>query len=87
MNNDKILDVLSIGDFETLIKSLKDGNDTKLDVNFSNKVAPYVGYFEMLFAKNTELEYLVLKILVQNECFLYDFNGIDDRFADSDDDK
>lgn len=41
-NGDKILDLLSTGDMETTIKSLKE-DDAKIDGDLSTKLEPYLG--------------------------------------------
>lgn len=82
-NNEKILDLLSTGDMETTIQSLK-SDDVKLTNDLISKLSPYLQFFEIVLGNNTELEYLIFKILAGNDC-LYDFNGIDDRYCDDSD--
>lgn len=79
-NNDKILDLLSTGDMETTIQSLK-SDDIKLTDDLISKLSPYLQFFEVVLGNNTELEYLIFKILAENNC-LYDFYGIDDRYCE-----
>lgn len=88
-NNDKILDVLSTGDMESTLVSLKDADDAKLDDDFLKKLSPYLQHFSISFENSTELEYLVFKVLAQNDCWM--MGGIDELddpeiFTKSDDD-
>lgn len=84
-NDDKILDLLSTGDMETTIESLKN-DDTTMDADFSTKLTPYLRFFEVILKNNTQFEYLVFKVLVENDC-LYDIDDIDDRYNDESDDE
>lgn len=63
----KILDLLSTGDNETTFQSLKT-DDTKISDDFVAKLSPYLRY--NVLHNNTELEYLVFKVLVENDCSL-----------------
>lgn len=83
-NNDKILDVSSSGDMESTIQSLKD--DKKLDDDFLKKLSPYLEYFQIILGNNTELEYLVFKVLVENDClYQYHIDTIDEDIDEDND--
>lgn len=82
-NNDKILDVISSGDSETTLQSLKT-DDTKISDDLSTKLSPYLRYFEVFLQNNTEFEYVVFKILMENGC-LYGIDDIVNRYNGDDD--
>lgn len=73
-NNEKVLDVISSGDMETTLQSLK-ADDNKIDEYIPAKLSPYIQYNTVL-NNNTELEYVVFKILVENGC-LFQIDDID----------
>lgn len=77
-NNDKVLDVISSGDMETTLQSLKT-DETKISDELQAKLSPYLRYFEVVLHGNTEFEYVVFKVFVENGC-LYDIGDIDDRY-------
>lgn len=64
-NNEKILDILSTGDNETTMQSLKT-DDPKICDDLAAKLKPYLRYNILL--NNKELEYLVFKVLVETQC-------------------
>lgn len=78
-NDDKILDVISNGDMETTLHSLK-SNETKIDDDLLAKVSPYFQYIEVFLHNSTEFEYLVCKVLIENE-LLYHIDDIDGRLV------
>lgn len=80
--NNKILDLLSSGDMETTIKSRKKG-DKMMSDELSTKLSPYWQYFEVVLHNTTEFEYLVFKILVENEWF-HSIDDIEDEDEDED---
>lgn len=87
-NNDKLLDILSTGDMETTLQSLKT-DDTKLDDAFSKKLSPYLECFSIMFENKTEFEFLVFKIM--HDEFLrncsYDMEDyLEENYEDGDDD-
>lgn len=75
-NNKQIINLISSGDMETTIESLKT-DDKKLDDNFIEKLSSYLTCFETVLQNQTELEYLIFKILVENQC-TYDLSVIED---------
>lgn len=78
-NDEKIVNLISSGDMETTIESLKsDDDDPKLDQEFCRKLTPYLECFETVLSGYTELEFLIFKVLVENNC-LYDLSVIEDR--------
>lgn len=80
-NDDKyLLDVISSGDSETTMQSLKT-DDKKISDDLSIKLSPYLRFFEAFLHYSTELEYVIFKVLVENGC-LY---GIDDIGGDDQD--
>lgn len=82
-NNDKVMDVISSGDMETTLHSLKT-DEPKISDELQAKLAPNLRYFEVVLHGNTEFEYVVFKVFVENGC-LYDISDIDDRYEyDSD---
>ncbi|KAG4067680.1 hypothetical protein HA402_005452 [Bradysia odoriphaga] len=83
-NEEKIVDLISSGDMETTIESLK-SDDTRLSEEFCGKLAPYLVCFETVLSKYTEFEFLIFKILLENDC-LYDLSVIDDRCEEYNDD-
>lgn len=78
-NDEKILDIISFGDMQTLIHSLK-ADDTKIGDDLLAKISPYVQHIEVHLHNNTELEYLVFKVLVENS-LLYNIDWIDQRLV------
>lgn len=83
-NNVQILNLISSGDMETTIQSLKI-DDQQLDEAFSKKIAPYVSCFEILLQTKTVLEYLAFKVLVETGGS-YDPSVIDERYGSDDGD-
>lgn len=77
-NNEKVLDVISSGEMETLMKSLK-SDDANISDDLIAQLSPYLQYFEVVLANNTEFEYVVFKVLVENNSFLADIIFIDER--------
>lgn len=77
-NNDKILDMLSSGDTETTMQALKPDN-MKISDDLSTKLSPYLEFFRTVLHNNMEFEYLVFKILLENECFLLNIDEIDEQ--------
>lgn len=77
-NNEKVVDLLSTGDTETTIASLKN-DDVKMDVELRRKLKPYLDFFTIILANETEFEYLVFKILVESKR-LYDIKEIDHSY-------
>lgn len=73
-----IANLESTGDMETTIASLKDG-DKVIDNDRRDQLKPYLAFFEIVLAESTELEYLVFKVLFEND-FLYDLSGLEDRY-------
>lgn len=84
-NDEKIVDIISSGDMETTVQSLK-GDEPKLSKEFSEKLAPYLECFETVLSTYTEFEFLIFKILFENDC-LYDLSVIEDRCEEYDDDE
>lgn len=78
-----IVNLKSTGDMETTIESVKD-DDEEIDSDLSEQLSPYLQYFEVILENNTELEYLVFKVLLENNC-LYDLSGLEDRYQDDSD--
>lgn len=76
-NNDKILDIVSSGDCETTIQSLKI-DDVTISDDLLQQVSPYLRYIEVFLHNHTEFEYVVFKVLVESKC-LYDIDWIDER--------
>lgn len=74
VNNEKVLDLISSGDMESTVESLKD--DTKIADDFGTELSPYLSFFAVILKNSTELEYLVFKILVENNC-LYEIDSLD----------
>lgn len=83
-DNDQIVDLISTGDKETTIKSVRN-DDTKLNENFSTKLLRYLEYCKVILEKNTEFEYLIFKILVENGYALHNIDDIDDEFNENND--
>lgn len=81
-NNDKVLDILSTGDMETTLESLKT-DDTKLNDEFVKKLSPYLESLRIEFENDTEFEYLVFKVLVEADEF--SCRQMDEYFEDCDD--
>lgn len=79
-NNEIIGNLKSTGDMETTIESVKDG-DKVIENDHRAKLKLYLAYFEIVLAKETELEYLIFKVLFENGC-LYDLSGLEDRYQD-----
>lgn len=63
----QIVDILSTGDNETTFQSLK-SDDAKISNEHLAKITPYLRY--NLLLNSTELEYLVFKILAENDCLV-----------------
>lgn len=82
-NNEKVVDLISSGDMETTIKSVKT-DDVKSNDEFTAKLAPYLICFEVVLHNCTELEYLIFKVFVENG-FLYELSVIDERYEYEDD--
>lgn len=76
-NNEKVLDVISSGDMESTIDSLKD-DDVKIGDDLRTGILPYLEFFAIILRNSTELEYLVFKVMVENK-FLFEIDDIDDR--------
>lgn len=73
-NGDKIMELMSTGDTETTFQLLKpDG--TKVNDDLLAKLEPYLKYLVVLH-NNSQLEYVVFKILAENDCL------IDDEYFD-----
>lgn len=70
-NDDKLMDLISSGDTQTTIQSLKN-DGTKVSDDLLAKISAYLEYSAVLH-NNTELEYVVFKVLVENGC-LFDMN-------------
>lgn len=82
-NNDRVLDLLSTGDNETTFQSLN-ADDAKISADLQAKLSPYLRY--NVLHNNTELEYLVFKVLAENGCLL-GLSYFDDCSEDDDDDE
>lgn len=78
-DNEQILDMISFGDTQSLLHSLK-ADDTRIGDDLLAKVFPYVEEIEVHLHSNTEFEYLVFKVLVENT-ILYNFDWIDQRWV------
>lgn len=78
-NNDQVLDIISSGDMETTMKSLK-ADDKEISDDLQEKLSPYLLFFDAVLHNNTELEYVVFKVLVENGCF-YRISEIFDKRA------
>lgn len=68
VNNEKVMDVISSEDLETTLQSLKT-DDPQLSDDILAKFSSYWEY-SLVLHNNTELEYVVFKILVENGCLL-----------------
>lgn len=70
---------------ETTLQSLKT-DEVKISDDLQAKLSPYLEYFEVVLPNNTEFEYVVFKVFVENGC-LYDIGDIDERYEYSLDDE
>lgn len=76
-NNDKVLDIISSGDMETTLQSLKT-DDKKISDDLQEKISPYLLFFDAVLHSYTEFEYVAFKVLVENGCF-YSISAIYDK--------
>lgn len=72
-----IMDIISSGDMETTLQSLKT-DDKKISDDLQEKISPYLLFFDAVLHSYTEFEYVAFKVLVENGCF-YSISAIYDK--------